>query len=818
MNCENCKSIISDDEIFCHNCGTKVERKTNNKNNKKIFLIVIGLIIVLFAVLLVVFLTKKNNNSNNYGNTSKKEKISYSYSEGNIPKFIDGEFSSITINSSDDVLKALEDIKDEMKFKDISKELKLFSEEKYENITYYKFSQIYNDIPVYNQNLIVMVNDQGKIIGFSGYYIPDINISVKPEKTIDEIENIIKNNFGKNSNILSNELYIWAGYEKKSLVYVSVVISDKKAVELIIDAKSGEVLSETSIFDYSNTYSYTGMGLDNKSYTINLEEYSDLLSGGKTRYKFNDLERNIAIADYRFRGPLVSVITSATPGTNPIVVDIVDNKINVSLQDETFIQDAITAMANYKTIYDYYKNVLGRNSFDNKGSRIIVNLGVTSSTFSDDDLNNAMWCFLTNQMYIGNYNGKSFSASLDVLAHEFTHGVIQYTANFASLPKEEDKNKAFETGALNEGYSDILGSLIEGKNWTIAENNETLRSAINPNDYENPSVKGGLYYYPDSYLNGMSIEEYLEAKNFESIFDYDKGGVHLNSNVVSHAAYLMYNAGAFKNREEMAKVWYNSLFMLSSYSNFEDCALAVIKSAENLGLSDDSIYKITKAFQDTKMLESKNYSLKGVITSGEEKLKNINIEVYSYSDQSLKTSAKSNDNGEYELSLPTGTYKIKIDNEGFDEFNTIVTIKGETKLDIKLASKDKDEDEEKLNINCDTDNCYNLTIYFLEGNQSNELTENYETYLVEPGTILDANLIVDSINKQLNSNLLSYKDSSFYITISGFTVDFAWYYKDTDEKFDFNKPINQDIEIEMKVYDGMLDDDLFTDIDNWFKK
>lgn len=818
MNCENCKSIISDDEIFCHNCGTKVERKTNNKNNKKIFLIVIGLIIVLFAVLLVVFLTKKNNNSNNYGNTSKKEKISYSYSEGNIPKFIDGEFSSITINSSDDVLKALEDIKDEMKFKDISKELKLFSEEKYENITYYKFSQIYNDIPVYNQNLIVMVNDQGKIIGFSGYYIPDINISVKPEKTIDEIENIIKNNFGKNSNILSNELYIWAGYEKKSLVYVSVVISDKKAVELIIDAKSGEVLSETSIFDYSNTYSYTGMGLDNKSYTINLEEYSDLLSGGKTRYKFNDLERNIAIADYRFRGPLVSVITSATPGTNPIVVDIVDNKINVSLQDETFIQDAITAMANYKTIYDYYKNVLGRNSFDNKGSRIIVNLGVTSSTFSDDDLNNAMWCFLTNQMYIGNYNGKSFSASLDVLAHEFTHGVIQYTANFASLPKEEDKNKAFETGALNEGYSDILGSLIEGKNWTIAENNETLRSAINPNDYENPSVKGGLYYYPDSYLNGMSIEEYLEAKNFESIFDYDKGGVHLNSNVVSHAAYLMYNAGAFKDREEMAKVWYNSLFMLSSYSNFEDCALAVIKSAENLGLSDDSIYKITKAFQDTKMLESKNYSLKGVITSGEEKLKNINIEVYSYSDQSLKTSAKSNDNGEYELSLPTGTYKIKIDNEGFDEFNTIVTIKGETKLDIKLASKDKDEDEEKLNINCDTDNCYNLTIYFLEGNQSNELTENYETYLVEPGTILDANLIVDSINKQLNSNLLSYKDSSFYITISGFTVDFAWYYKDTDEKFDFNKPINQDIEIEMKVYDGMLDDDLFTDIDNWFKK
>ena len=155
-------------------------------------------------------------------------------------------------------------------------------------------------------------------------------------------------------------------------------------------------------------------------------------------------------------------------------------------------------------------------------SKIIINLGVTSQTFSKEDLNNAMWCTLTNQMYIGDWNGKSFSASLDVLGHEFTHGVVSYTAGFAGAAKEKDK--AFEAGALNEGYADIIGNLIEGKNWTMAENNETLRSAANPESYENPSEKGGKYYYPDGFLKGRTIEQFLADNNLEYVTDYDKGG------------------------------------------------------------------------------------------------------------------------------------------------------------------------------------------------------------------------------------------------------------------------------------------------------
>ena len=844
MLCQSCGTQNTNNSAFCMNCGTSLNNvdasnvaiKTNEippiqqqqfnnnvknvqpKKNKKTILIIIGIMSIVLMIVLVLWFKKQNNNNNNYGVNSQKDEISYSYSEGNVPKFIDGSFSSDTINSSKDVLKALESIKDEMNFKDISKELKLSSEETSDDITYYKFEQIYNDVPVYKQNIIVMVDKQGKINGLSGYYIPNIDIQVTPQKTKEDIEIIIKNTLGENTNIMSNKLYVWAEYENQYLIYVVKGYSNTSAAEFIVDANTGEIITEISVFDHSSTYSYVGTGMDNKSYTINLEEYFDLLGGAKNRYNFYDLERKISVADYRLIGPIFGTLASAIPGTTPIVVDIIDGKIDMTWENETFIQSAITAMANYETIYDYYKNVLGRNSYDNKGSKIIINLGVSGSTFSKEDLNNAMWSSLTNQMYIGDWNGKSLSASLDVLAHEFTHGVVEYTANFASAAKKEDKNKAFETGALNEGYADVLGHLIEGKNWTMAESNETLRSAANPGSYKNPSVKGGEHYYPDSYLkNGRTLEQFLKDNNLKHVTDHDKGGIHTNSNVVSHAAYLMYEAGAFSSREEMAKVWYNSLLMLSSYSNFEDSALTVIKAAKNLGLSDASIYKITKAFQDTKMLESKDFSLKGTIISGTEKLKDVDIEIYSYRDDSLIKSTSSNEEGLYETKLPTGTYKIKVNKEDFVEYATTAIIKGDTTLDIELASTKVNKDTDSLKKVCKTSNCVNFTIYFLEGDGQGKLKERYETYAVDKGTVLDVNIIVDAVNKMFKSKFLSSDGKSFYMTMGEFQVEFNWYYKDTDTKFDWNRPITEDTEIEMKLFNGLFDNDTFINIDSWFK-
>ncbi len=835
MVCPKCGSIFSGEEKFCINCGTLLEQEKNEENNfinnekieenisekkpkkKKIVAIVLLLIIICVLVSGIVIIIK-NKLVSKYGNTSQKSEISYTYAENNIPKFIDGSYSTDKITSSSDVLKSLENIKDEMKFSDISKELKLASEETSENITYYRFNQIYKDIPVYNQNIIVAVDKNGSIISLSGYYIPNINIDVNPKKTDEEINKIVSDDIGENSKIISSQLNIMASNNSQRLVFVVDASSNTNALEYLIDASSGKILSKVDVFESASNYSYTGLGLNNKTYTINLEEYFDLTLGAKNKYKFYDASRKIVVQDYRLIGPMLSNLLSAIPGTSPVIVDITDGKIDYSNEAEkTFIESAVTTMANYETIYDYYKNVLGRDSFDNRGSKIQINLGVSASTFSNKDLNNAFWSSMTNQMYIGDWNGKSFSSCLDVLSHEFTHGVISFTSNFAHVTKEEDSDKAFETGALNEGYSDVLGHLIEGKNWTMAENIQALRDAINPEDYKDPSVKGGKYYYPDGYLtDGRTLEQFLKDNNLENVTDYDKGGVHENANVVVHAAYLMYDAGAFKSREEMAKVWYNSLFILSSYSNFEDCALAVIKTAKNLGLSDESVSKIEKAFMDTKMLENKNFILKGIVSSANEKLRDVSIKIYDYNINSLIKTIKTDKNGEFNLELSTGMYKVVASKKGFNEMSITTNVKGNSTLNISLASSKKGADKSNIINSCKGSTCVSVTIYFLDNDDTNKLNENYEIYSIDKGSKIDAKQIVDYANKILKSNMLSTDGKSFYVTASGLQMEFGWYYKGTDNKFDFNLPINEDISIEMKMFDGLIDDNFIKDFSSLF--
>ncbi len=798
--------------MFCKNSNIKVTKR----NKKFVSLVILSILIIILTIMLGLWLMNKSQKK--YSLLSSNELISYNYNENNILKFVDGKFSNHLVKTSEDVMEALETIKEKIGFKNSSEELRLVSQEKSMDITYYKFNQIYNNIPVLYQNIIVSVDKNNNILGYSGSYIPNINIEIIPKINKEEIEQIIKKNVGENPIIVSNELKIWASDNQHQLIYHILGYSDIKSFELIIDAHTGRILSEESLFKMAKNYTYTGEGIDNKIYTINLEEFYDI-NTLRTRYRFIDSLRNIHISDYyRYSGPILATLISALPGTNPIDVDIKNGEIKTDWDRERYVKIGVTTMAQFETIYDYYKKVLGRNSYDNKGSKIIVNIGVTENSFSNKDLNNAFWMQLTNQMYIGDWNRKSFSNCLDVLGHEFTHGVIQHIADFSNTAKEEERNKAFETGALNEGYSDILGSLIEGKNWTIGEDIEIIRDASHPEKYKDPSIKGGKYYYPDGYLKGRTIEQFLKDNDLKSVYELDKGGMHINSNIVTHAAYLMFEDGAFDSREEMAKVWYNSLFLLHSYSNFEDCALAVIKTAKNLGLKEESIYKITKAFQDTNMLENKNLMIKGTIKSGQELLKDAQIKVYSYNDNSEITTVYSNEQGEYQIELQLGTYKIEFTKDKFVKLEKIITLNGETILDVNLALQETKKDNLNFSNLCKTNQCYELKIYFLENGDQNKLEEKYETIAIDSGTIIDEKSIVQMVNDFLGQEILSSNGKSFFMMINGFKIEYAWYYKNTQTKFEFGQPIYQDTEIELKLLNGILDNDIFININDLFNQ
>lgn len=82
------------------------------------------------------------------------------------------------------------------------------------------------------------------------------------------------------------------------------------------------------------------------------------------------------------------------------------------------------AFDNVGTSWTFYNNVFGRQSVDGNGRTLV------SSVHFSQDYDNALWN--GNEMVYGDGDGKlfkNFTNSLDVIAHELTHGVTQYSIN-----------------------------------------------------------------------------------------------------------------------------------------------------------------------------------------------------------------------------------------------------------------------------------------------------------------------------------------------------------------------------------------------------
>ncbi|HXV62891.1 MAG TPA: M4 family metallopeptidase [Vicinamibacteria bacterium] len=159
--------------------------------------------------------------------------------------------------------------------------------------------------------------------------------------------------------------------------------------------------------------------------------------------------------------------------------------------------------------------------------------GMVSSAHVQRRYNNAYWN--GSQMAYGDGDGNSFiefSGDLDVVGHELSHGVTEATSDLIYQN---------ESGALNEAFSDIMGTAIEyyygSGNWTIGEDitpgSNGIRNMANPGEDGDPS------HYADRYTGTG-----------------DNGGVHINSGIANHWFYLLVNGGqnADPNRASGASV------------------------------------------------------------------------------------------------------------------------------------------------------------------------------------------------------------------------------------------------------------------------
>ncbi len=239
--------------------------------------------------------------------------------------------------------------------------------------------------------------------------------------------------------------------------------------------------------------------------------------------------------------------------------------------------------------YEYFLNTHGRNSLDDNGMTLYswIHFGT--------NYNNAFWN--GSWMTYGDGDNNTFSAltAPDVVAHEMMHGVTDFSA---------DLIYSYESGALNESFSDIFGEVAEnymrgsndwlmGAEFTVRPGKTTLRNMSNPND---PTA---LTQQPDTYLG-----------DFWFTGSGDNGGVHFNSGVQNFWFYLLSEGGSGINDNgnaytinpigmtKAAAIAYRNLTVyLSQNSQYADARVGAIQAATDLyGAGSDEVAQVTAAW------------------------------------------------------------------------------------------------------------------------------------------------------------------------------------------------------------------------------
>jgi len=204
-------------------------------------------------------------------------------------------------------------------------------------------------------------------------------------------------------------------------------------------------------------------------------------------------------------------------------VDFVDNDNNwtaAEYDNANFDNAALDAHVGAQVTQDYWTTVHGRDSFDDKGSVLYSYVHYASG------LDNALWDGTAMLYGDGSTLFKPMTA-VDICGHEIGHAVCQTTANLLY---------SNESGALNEGLSDIWGACVEyhldptKQTWLIGEDIDkqrpSLRSMSNPNAEGQPDTYQGTYWYTGT---------------------GDNGGVHTNSGVLNFWFYLLSVGGSGTN-------------------------------------------------------------------------------------------------------------------------------------------------------------------------------------------------------------------------------------------------------------------------------
>ncbi|WP_077325175.1 M4 family metallopeptidase [Virgibacillus siamensis] len=448
--------------------------------------------------------------------------------------------------------------------------------------------QTINGVPVEGSEVIVHYGKDGQVNTLNGYYnraARHDDISVKPSISKDQALDTAKKSVSAPSALPYDptvKLVVYPYKGKNYLAYktnVNFLGKNPGNWYVYVNAKNGNVIDKVNtIMDLGQYKKASGSGfgvlVEHRNLHISHKNIPD--DGVGTLFFLNDIshENLDGIRTYDFNNQW----SGQFPG------ELYSDK-DAAFHDK-YDRAAVDAHYNSEKVYEYYMEEHNRNSIDGEGMAII------STVHFGKNFNNAFWN--GKQMTYGDGDGDFFiplSAGLDVAAHEMTHGVTTHTAGL---------HYRNQSGALNESFSDIFGALVDKEDWEVGEEimgdeavasgRTSLRSLSNPNKY-----KVSADYVP--YGDGSGTYPSHMDQFYDLPLALDNGGVHINSSIFNHAAYLI---GTEIGKDKLGQIYYRALVhYLTPTSNFSDARRAVVQSATDLyGANSTEVQACIEGFDE----------------------------------------------------------------------------------------------------------------------------------------------------------------------------------------------------------------------------
>jgi Zn-dependent metalloprotease len=263
--------------------------------------------------------------------------------------------------------------------------------------------------------------------------------------------------------------------------------------------------------------------------------------------------------------------------------------------------DATTARSNAGVCYQHFASTLSRDRLcetdcqsQNAPSKVSLNV-----EYGDDG---SFWSSSTAQLYFA----KGWVAPIEILCHEYTHAIVQYTSGLIY---------AGESGAVNESLADLFGVLVRNDGtWSIGTELPDWSDANPLRDMGDPRKKNhfnpDIGYdsatnsgQPDNYGNRVDKNQAI----CRNLFLNDNGCVHINSGILNYSFFLASEGGHDASnhsypgigRAKLEKIVYHALktamvsttdMKTAASEIFNSCQILSGASVAGIGLSDcDSV-------------------------------------------------------------------------------------------------------------------------------------------------------------------------------------------------------------------------------------